>query len=375
MQLTPTDDQWRNRIVNHGEVRAADLVPHPQNWRKHPKQQADRLAKSLGGVGWVQDVIVNQRTGKMLDGHLRAEMARAQSPDTLVPVVYVDLSEDEERTVLASLDPIAGMAVTDEATLAALIQSIGDGDLRSAADDIAKSLGIATATAPTVADVAAEVDRAEELRAKWGVGLGDLWQLDGHRLICGDCTDPAVLSRLMGGELADCVFTSPPYAVGVDYGDTYQDTIDNLRAMLPKLARLWMDLVAPGGYIQSNRAASDWENLWTWRKPGEPILKRIDGQFSSVNGWGDSGLMHGVDVGKGDHGAGMALGISEWMITTHSREHAIVLEPFTGTGTTLIACERLGRRGRGAEISPSYVAITLERWAAVTGKTPERRDD
>ena len=80
--------------------------------------------------------------------------------------------------------------------------------------------------------------------------------------------------------------------------------------------------------------------------------------------------MHGVDVGKETHGAGMALGIAEWMLTVHSRDAALVLEPFCGTGTTLVACERLGRKCRAVELSPAYVAVTLQRWADMTGQTP-----
>ena len=136
------NDGWRNRIVGEGEVQAGELVPHPQNWRKHPKEQAANLTGTLDGVGWVQRVIVNRRTGRMLDGHLRAELARKQGEQTLVPVVYVDLSEDEERTVLATLDPIAGMAIADEATLAGLVRSIEDADLRSVAGTIAQTLNV-----------------------------------------------------------------------------------------------------------------------------------------------------------------------------------------------------------------------------------------
>lgn len=141
----PTADgaaAWRNRIVGEGLVAAADLVPHPQNWRGHPASQGAVLAQTLGGVGWVQRVIVNQRTGRMLDGHLRAELARRQGADTPVPVVYVDLSEDEERTILATLDPIAGMAIANEETLAGLVRSIEDADLRSVAGTIAQTLNV-----------------------------------------------------------------------------------------------------------------------------------------------------------------------------------------------------------------------------------------
>lgn len=128
------DAAWRNRIVGEGEVAAGDLIPHPRNWRKHPQRQASALTQSLSGVGWVQRVIVNRRTGRMLDGHLRAELARKQGKDTPVPVVYVDLSEDEEKAVLATLDPIAALAEADADVLADLVQSIDDDILRSIVD-------------------------------------------------------------------------------------------------------------------------------------------------------------------------------------------------------------------------------------------------
>ena len=132
---------WQNRIVGEGMVAAGELLPHWQNWRRHPARQAEVLAQTLGGVGWVQRVIVNRRSGRMLDGHLRAELARKQGEETPVPVVYVDLSEDEERAVLATLDPIAGMAIADEETLAGLVRSIEDADLRSVAGEMAQTMG------------------------------------------------------------------------------------------------------------------------------------------------------------------------------------------------------------------------------------------
>jgi len=260
---------------------------------------------------------------------------------------------------------------------------------------------------------------------------GELWSIGGvHRLLVGDCTDPANVARLMQGERADMVFTSPPYAVGVDYGETYQDTIENLRAMLPKLASIWLDAVLPGGFavinfgdvapgrdiaevddvceypmaleywpvfrnagwflhsrriwckptarvnslwcIESNRAATDWEHVWTWRNPGAPaIVQRVDGVYRSASGWIDTSQMHGVDVGKKTHGAGMALGIVEWMLTIHSKTYAIVLEPFCGTGTTIIGAHRTGRRCYGMEIAPRYADVILKR-CETEGLTVER---
>jgi hypothetical protein len=177
---------WQNRIVGEGMVAAGELVPHPQNWRKHPANQAGALGKTLDGVGWVQRVIVNRRTGRMLDGHLRAELARKQGEATPVPVVYVDLSEDEERAVLATIDPIANMAVADDEALAGLVRSIEDADLRSVAGELAQVLNVQVDEPPAPVDAEPQIDRAEELRKKWGVRTGMMFGL-GKITFCPKC--------------------------------------------------------------------------------------------------------------------------------------------------------------------------------------------
>lgn len=121
---------WPSRIVREAMVNPNSLAAHPLNYRTHPTPQAEALTDVLDRVGWVQRVIVNERTGHILDGHLRVEEARKRGSD--VPVVYVDLSEEEERLVLATMDPLAGMAATDEAALGMLFESMGE-DLASLA--------------------------------------------------------------------------------------------------------------------------------------------------------------------------------------------------------------------------------------------------
>lgn len=122
-------ERWQNRIVGEAEVDPATLVPHPLNARRHPLPQVSALNGVLSEVGFVQRIIVNQRTGHILDGHLRAEMAVGRHEPT-VPVVYVDLSEDEERLILSVFDPISAMAESDRETLDALLASVtADGAL------------------------------------------------------------------------------------------------------------------------------------------------------------------------------------------------------------------------------------------------------
>lgn len=139
---------WGNRIVGTGELPAGQFLANPANWRIHPTFQQDQMDVILHEVGFVQGVIVNKRTSDewepgernvetLVDGELRVKRALARGEDTLVPVVYVDLSPAEERAVLATFDPISGLAGKDEERQRALAQEVAadfaDSDLDIAA--------------------------------------------------------------------------------------------------------------------------------------------------------------------------------------------------------------------------------------------------
>lgn len=111
---------WRSRIVGQGEESPAELRANPANWRLHPPEQGAALEAMLERVGWVQQVIVNRTTGLLVDGHLRVELALRRAEPT-VPVIYVELTEGEEREVLATLDPLSAMAAADRERLGELL--------------------------------------------------------------------------------------------------------------------------------------------------------------------------------------------------------------------------------------------------------------
>lgn len=145
---------WRSRIVGHGWEAPDQLLANPKNWRIHPAAQGAALEAILDRVGWVQQVVVNRRTGFMVDGHLRV-MRALRRGEPMVPVLYVDLDPEEEAIVLASLDPLAGMAVTDESALTALISSVAlqEPELQALLDHLAGADGvgsIAPASLPTL---------------------------------------------------------------------------------------------------------------------------------------------------------------------------------------------------------------------------------
>jgi len=124
--------EWRNRIVGYGEEDADQLLANPANWRIHPRYQQDAIKGVLNGVGWVQNIIVNRTTGHVVDGHMRA--AVAISKGAKVPVTYVELTEDEEKLILATLDPIGAMAAADNDKLTELIRDL-EGQLLPVSDD------------------------------------------------------------------------------------------------------------------------------------------------------------------------------------------------------------------------------------------------
>lgn len=134
---------WQNKIVRYAEFDPAELVAHPQNWRQHPKLQSDAMEGVLTEVGWVAPVIVNDRTGHMLDGHLRVSRALSRNQPT-VPVLYVDLSEAEELEILATFDPLSAMAAKDADQLAALLDQVSSGEtaVQAMLDQLAQDAGI-----------------------------------------------------------------------------------------------------------------------------------------------------------------------------------------------------------------------------------------
>lgn len=122
-----SEGQWKNRIVGTDEVPPEQLLANPMNFRRHSRDQQDAMAAILEDVGWVSEVIVNQETGHVVDGHMRVELAMRQGAPT-VPVRYVRLTQEEESKILATFDPISGMAFVDKDALRDLLGEVPDVD-------------------------------------------------------------------------------------------------------------------------------------------------------------------------------------------------------------------------------------------------------
>jgi hypothetical protein len=114
---------WENKIVGYGDEPPEQIKSNPLNWRLHPQHQREIMNDILDEVGWVSQVIINKQSGLLLDGHLRVEEA-LRNDEQSIPVTYVDLSEDEERQVLATLDPLSALIETDDQKLNDLLQLV-----------------------------------------------------------------------------------------------------------------------------------------------------------------------------------------------------------------------------------------------------------
>jgi len=388
--------KFANRIVGSGEESLDQIQFNPRNWRVHPLNQQNALKGVLEEVGWVQEVIINQRTGHLVDGHLRCQLAAREGAKT-IPVKYVDLSEEEEALVLSTLDPIAAMATTDKAKLDELFASIetDNADVLKMLDDIAEKERLEYAKRDPV-DAEPQIDRAAELNEKWQVVTGDLWQIGEHRLLCGDSTKREDVERLLENYDAETCVTDPPYNVGKEFENDKlsEENFDEFN-------KLWVGLISNSCttfiafhspqkfpsllFVVINAGYKFGRMLWLW-KPGTAFgvvpwhgwARRSECilVFERNAKWpewvdyhpdmydhkkGEGATEDTVDKETVLHPTVKPLWVVQDLIN-----HTVgnVYEPFCGSGTTMVACQNLNRKCRAIEISPNYCAVILERMHA-----------
>jgi len=189
--------QIRNRVRELRLVRASELLPNSKNWRRHPAEQAAALRGLLAEIGYA-DVLIARDTPDglaLIDGHLRAET----TPNMMVPVVIVDLTEEEADKLLLTGDALTGMAVADAKQVQALLATLQfeNESIGALLEKIAGEAALAAINSNLRLDAPEpQIDKAADLQRKWGTLSGQLWKINSHHLICGDSTQPAVISRL-----------------------------------------------------------------------------------------------------------------------------------------------------------------------------------
>jgi DNA modification methylase len=382
------------------------LIPYGRNARTHSDGQVAQIAASMVEFGWTNPVLADSR-GNVIAGHGRLAAAKSLGLDT-VPVVILDhLTEAQRRAYILADNKLALNAGWDDETLAAELHALnGDGydlgvigfsdeeldALMAPLDDEGDGQGDGTGE-----------DEVPEPPADPVTRPGDLWILGRHRLLCGDSTVLADVEKVLGGAPANMCFTDSPY--NVDYGapgkggkgrrilndalgggfrQFLYDVCVNILAVTKGAVYMCMSSselhTLQSAFLE---AGGHWSTFIIWAK-NTFTLGRSDYQRQYepiLYGWKEGGGHYWCGArDQGDvwsinkparndlHPTMKPVELVERAIGNSSRENEIILDPFGGSGTTLIACERMGRQARLLELDPKYVDVIVLRWQEQTGE-------
>ena len=391
----------------------AKLLPYARNARTHSDDQVAQIAASIAEFGFTNPILAGS-DGVIVAGHGR--LAAAQKLGlAVVPVVVLDhLSATQRRALVIADNRIAENAGWDDAMLRIEIASLQDDNFDVSltgfdADALAELMAgdEPDGEGETDDDAVPEVSETPVSRP------GDVWLLGGHRLLCGDSTVAESYDRVLDGEPVDMVFTDPPY--NVNYANSAKDKMrgkdrailnDNLgdgfydfllAALTPTIAHC-----RGGIYVAMSSSELDvlqaafraaggkWSTFIIWAK-NTFTLGRADYQRQYepiLYGWPEGAQRHWCgDRDQGDvwnikkpqkndlHPTMKPVELVERAIRNSSRPGNVVLDPFGGSGTTLIAAEKSGRLARLIELDPKYVDVIVRRWQEWTGKQATRDSD
>ncbi len=406
------------------ERRIDALTPRVSNPRTHSKAQIRQIADSIETFGFTNPVLVD-RDGGLIAGHGRVEAAWLLGLDTVPTICLEDLSAAQVRAYVIADNKLAENAGWDRDLLAVEFQYLDTLDLDFdlivtgfEAPEIDLLIGEAANRDET------EPDADDALPTPDGPAVtrpGDLWAIGEHRLLCGDATDPAAYAALLDGDRAQMVFTDPPYNVPVDghvcglgsvhhrefamaTGEmTEAEFAGFLRAVFEQLVAhsvdgaihyVCMDWRHIGEVITAGDTYSELKNLCVWAKTNGGMGSLYRSQHELVFVYKAGKAPHINNVGLGKYGrnrtnvwsyAGVnAFGASrDEDLAAHptvkpvalvadaildcSWRGGVILDAFAGSGTTLLAAERTGRRGYGIEIDPAYCDLIVRRLTDRTG--------
>lgn len=388
------------------------LLPYARNARTHSEEQVAQIAASIVEFGFTNPILAGS-DGIIVAGHGRLTAAQKLGLE-VVPVVVLDhLTPTQRRALIIADNRIAENAGWDDAMLRVELDALRDDDFDLSltgfdADALADLFeGEDADTGQTGDD---EVPESQETVIS---RLGDVWLLGGHRVLCGDATDAKSYEVLLQGNEVDMTVTDPPY--NVNYANSAKDKMrgkdrailnDNLgdgfydfllAALKPIMANCTGAVyVAMSSseldVLQSafREAGGKWSTFIIWAK-NTFTMGRSDYQRQYepiLYGWPEGGKHHWCgDRDQSDvwqikkphkndlHPTMKPVELVERAIRNSSKPGDVVLDPFGGSGTTLIAAEKSGRTARLMELDPKYVDVIVRRWQDWTGKLAKRESD
>jgi DNA modification methylase len=402
----------------------ADLKPRAGNPRTHSKKQVAQIANAIRRFGFTNPVLVDDANG-IIAGHGRIEAAKTVGLDQVPTVRLSAMSEAEVRAYVIADNRLAENAGWDRTLLGLELQYLTeleiDFDVTVTGFDL-PDIDLLIGELSLAAEGDDPADAIVEVAAGPAISRpGDIWQIGSHRLICGDSTQLETYQRLLGTARAQMVFTDPPYNVPIAghvgglgaiqhrefamaSGEMSQAEFTGfLRSVFGHLAAFSVDGAihfqcmdwrhVPEILAAGTAAYADLKNICVWAKNngGMGSLYRSQHEFVFVFKSGTAPHINNIELGK--HGryrtnvwsyAGVnSFGEDRSDLSLHptvkpvamvadairdcSHRRGIVLDAFVGSGTTLIAAEKTGRRGCGIEIDPAYCNVAIRRLRAVCG--------
>lgn len=389
----------------------ADLIPYARNSRTHSDAQVAQIAASILEFGWTNPVLVDGENG-IIAGHGRVLAARKLGMDSVPCIELAGMSEAQRRAYIIADNKLALNAGWDDAMLAVELQELGDLgfdlDLTGFSADEIDAL-MPEEVAPGLTDE----DAVPEVQAEPVSKLGDVWLLGKHRLMCGDSTSIDAVDVLMQGGKADMVFTSPPYNADAKagqgdifngkksvklYSDGYSDKLPSSEYVDFAASVLEVCFAVTDGFIFWNVSYNaksrfeyiqqisgrlpylveqicwkksstipfkgslmrDWEPVFLFSTNKQPVaVKEVTSNFWQISNTGAQAE---------NHKACFPVALPEKGISIVANNTGLVFDPFGGSGSTLIACEKTGREARLMELDPKYVDVIVRRWQDFTGQ-------
>ena len=388
-----------------------ELIPYARNPRTHSDVQVAQIAASVREFGWTNPVLVDGANG-IIAGHGRVLAARKLELDRVPVIELAHMSDAQKRAYVLADNQLALSAGWDEALLRLELADLSElgvdlGLIGFGAGELERLLAGDSRTGLTEDDDAPAVPEQAITRR------GDLWMLGEHRLLCGDATVAADVERALGGRLADMTFTDPPY--NVDYGSSAKDKLrgkhrpilnDDLgsgfEGFLHDACANILAVTKGAVYVCMSSSelhtlqraftatGGKWSTFVIWAKHTF-TLGRADYQRQYepiLYGWRDGhdhywcGARDQSDVWFVDkparndlHPTMKPVALVERAVRNSSKSRDLVLDPFGGSGSTLIACAKAGRQARLVELDPKYCDVIIRRWQAWTGEQATLEDE
>lgn len=373
-----------------------DLMPYEKNARKHDKKSVDVIKASIEQFGMNDPIGIWGDKNIIIEGHGRLMACKELKIDKVPCIRLDDLTDEQRRAYMLAHNKTTEISDWDFDLLSAELADIEDINM----EDFGFDLVDIEEEREIVEDEVPEMDETKEPTAK----LGDIWELGEHRLMCGDSTDKGNVELLMNGNKADMVITDPPY--NVNYEGKTKDAlkIENDNKSSEEFFRFLTSAFSCIEYALKEGGAfyvwfASWEHInfenalngvglivreeLVWIK-NSLVLGRQDYQWRHepcLYGWKDGAshnwysnrsqttvLEFNRPTANKEHPTMKPVELFAYQIKNSSKKNDIVLDIFGGSGTTIIACEQIGRKGYVMELDPRYCDVIIKRWETLTGK-------